>query len=332
MNAALARRGAGLTFEDAFRDWTLANYINDPNVGDGRYAYDAMTGRVSTDKRVIRYPATATGDVHQYGTDYISLERGQGDTVIDFQGAPTAQLMPMQAHSGKRIWYSNRRDAADMTLTHAFDFRNLQKATLDYWTWYSIEGDFDYGYLEVSTDGGKTWSTEKTAHTTDTNPNGANYGNGYSGPSGHDPKSTAAPVWVHEQADLSAYAGKQVLVRFEYITDEGFNDPGWALDDLRVPELGYSSDAESDDGGWQAAGWVRIANLVPQSWAVTALEYGTGAHQVTVQTLTVDAQGKGRLTVPAFGSASRQIVLVVSALAPTTTERANYRVQVERTP
>ncbi len=331
VNAALKRQGSSLTFDEAFHDWTVANYLNDAAVADGRYAYDALTGRVSTDKRVIRYPATVTGDVHQYGTDYVSLERGGGDTVIQFQGAATAQLMPTQAHSGKHVWYSNRRDAADMTLTRPFDFRNLSHATLDFWTWYNIEGDFDYGYLEVSTDNGTTWTTQKTAHTTDTNPNGANYGHAYSGPSGHDSKSTAPPLWVHEQADLSAYAGKQVLVRFQYLTDEGFNDPGWALDDLSVPELGYRSDAEGDDGGWLAAGWVRVANLVPQGWAVTALEYGNGPHEVTIQTLTVDAQGQGSLTVPALGSTVRQVVLVISALAPTTTEQASYRVQLQRT-
>jgi len=69
--------------------------------------------------------------------------------------------------------------------------------------------------------------------------------------SGREPKSDAAPQWVHEQIDLSAYAGKQIAVRFEYVTDEAYNTAGWAIDDISVPELGYSTDAETGDDGWQ---------------------------------------------------------------------------------
>ena len=46
--------------------------------------------------------------------------------------------------------------------------------------------------------------------------------------------------------------GKQTKIRFEYITDEGYNGPGMVVDDLSVPEIGYSDDAEADNG-WSAA-------------------------------------------------------------------------------
>ncbi|HUS17764.1 MAG TPA: hypothetical protein VM536_22440, partial [Chloroflexia bacterium] len=329
---ALKRQRSSLTFEDVFKDWTVANAIADPEVGDGRYGYEAVSAPADIDKRIIRYPATLTGDVHQYGTDYISLERGGGDTVVEFQGAATAALVPTQPHSGRRFWYSNRRDAGNMTLTHPFDLSRVSRVTLDFWTWYQIEGDFDYGYVEVSTDGGQTWATQKTAHTTDTDPNGANFGHGYTGPSGRSPQSKATPLWIHEQVDLSAYAGKAVLVRFQYLTDTGFNLPSWAVDDIRIAELNYYSDAETDDGGWEATGWVRVANAVPQGWFVAALQYGGGEHAVTVQTVALDAAGHGRIVIPALGSTVRRVTLVVAALAPTTTEIAHYRVTARRAP
>ena len=52
--------------------------------------------------------------------------------------------------------------------------------------------------------------------------------------------------------DLSEYAGadgESVLVRFEYITDEGVNLDGIVIDDIAVPELGFADDAETD-GDW----------------------------------------------------------------------------------
>jgi hypothetical protein len=331
VTGALQRQGHQVTFDDVFKDWVVANYVNDGRVGDGRYDYDALGTRASTDKRVIRYPTTINGDAHEYGTDYISLERGTGDTAITFQGAATVPLLATQAHSGKQFWYSNRRDASEMNLTRSFDLSSVSRATLQYWTWYQIEGDFDYGYVEVSTDDGQTWTMQKTPHTTDTNPNGTNYGDGYSGPSGHDPKSAEPPRWVQERLDLSAYAGKRIQVRFQYVTDEGYHAPGWAIDDISIPEINYRSDLEADDGGWQAAGWVRVANVVPQRWFVAVIEYGPGTSDVTVQTVTLNDAQRGTLTIPGFGSRIRQAVLVVAALAPTTTEKSAYRVQVSRT-
>jgi hypothetical protein len=329
VTGALQRQGHAETFEDVFKDWIVANYVNDPLVGDGRYAYDALGGHVTAGTRIIRYPANpdpVTGSVHQFGADYISLERGGGDTVVEFQGATTVPLVQTQPHSGRYFWYSNRRDSADTTLTRAFDLSKVSKATLDFWTWYNIEGDFDYGYVEVSTDGGKTWTTQKSRYTTDTNPNGANYGHGYTGPSGHSSQSKAAPQWLHVNVDLSAYAGQQVLLRFQYLTDEGFNAPGWVLDDISIPEIGYRSDAEQDDGGWQAAGWVRVTDVLPQRWYVAAIEFGPTPSDTKIQTLTLDEQQHGSLTIPALGSTVKSAVLVISALAPTTTETSSYRV------
>ena len=42
-----------------------------------------------------------------------------------------------------------------------------------------------------------------------------------------------------------------------------FNEPGWAIDDISIPEIGYHTDGETGDDGWRAAGFVRIANVLP---------------------------------------------------------------------
>jgi immune inhibitor A len=327
VTAALRRMSMPIDFEDVFKDWTVANYINDPTVGDGRYGYAALSGRVSVDKRVVRYPATVTEDAHEFAADYVSLERGGGDTVVDFQGATTTPLLPTTPHSGRRFWYSNRRDFGDTTLTRPFDLTNAPRATLDFWSWYDLDAGFDYGYVEVSTDGGQTWTPQRAQHTTDANPNGQSYGPAFTGASGRAAPAAGGPLWVHDTVDLAPFAGRRILARFEVITDESYNAPGWAVDDISVPEIGYHSDAESDDGGWQAAGWARVGATVPQRWFVAALEYGAGAHAVQVQTLTLDERQHGRLTIPGLGTTTRQAILVIAPLAPVTTEKAAYRVQ-----
>ena len=65
--------------------------------------------------------------------------------------------MDTTAHSGRYVWWSNRGDESDTTLTRTFDLTGLEQATLQAWLWYDIEKDYDYAYVEVSTDGGQTW-------------------------------------------------------------------------------------------------------------------------------------------------------------------------------
>ena len=101
--------------------------------------------------------------------------------------------------------------------------------------------------------------------------------------------SSATPKWVQESVDLGPYAGKRTQIRFEYITDEGYNAPGIAIDDLRVPETGYSDNAEADNG-WNAQGFVRIGNTMPQSWYVALIENGATPR---VREMQVDATGAG---------------------------------------
>jgi len=178
--------------------------------------------------------------------------------------------MDTQAHSGKYLWWSNRGDDSDMTLTREFDLTGVQKATLEYWCWYDIEEDWDYAYVEVSPDGGKTWEILTTPSGTPENPNGNSFGWGYTGQSDGGSKAE----WIQETVDLTPYAGKRVLVRFEYITDDAVNRPGFALDDVSVPEIGYFSDFEADGGGWEAAGFARHANVLPQRWLVQLVLFG----------------------------------------------------------
>jgi immune inhibitor A len=77
--------------------------------------------------------------------------------------------------------------------------------------------------------------------------------------------------WIEEKVDLSEYAGKNIFVRFEYITDAAVNGEGFLLDDVAVEAAGYRSDFEADDGGWQAEGFVRVQNVLPQTFGLALI-------------------------------------------------------------
>jgi len=249
--------------------------------------------------------------------------------VAHFTGPTVARLVDNEAHSGSYQWWSNRGDESDTTLTRAFDLTGLEQATLQAWLWYDIEEDYDYAYVEVSTDGGQTWDILPGKYTTDYNPSGNSFGHAYTGKSGVEAgaseASDAKPQWVLEEMDLTPYAGQQILLRFEYITDDAYNSPGFCVDDISIPELGYHYDAEGDDG-WVALGFIRTDNTLPQRYLVQLIELGA---ETRVRQIELDEAQRGQLVIEGFGDEVERAVLVVSALAPKTTELAGYQYSIE---
>ncbi len=305
-----------LTFEDVFADWLVANYLDNvswanPEYGT-RYTYpDHVVGPVALDITHADYPVTRRSTVHQYAADYVRLE-GNLDLSIEFTGTTQAQLVPVDAHSGRYAWWSNRGDDSDATLTRALDLRSVDKATLQVSMWYDIEQDWDYAYVEVSGDGGQLWAILPGPSTTTHNPNGNSLGPAYTG---------SSTGWVEEIFDLTPYAGRQVLVRFEYVTDDAVNQAGWLIDDVRIPEIGYAEDLESGPGGWESQGFVYSDNRVSQRYMVQVIAVG---RETQVWRMPLDAMQRGQVDLRGLGEQFDYAVLVVSAFAPVTTEIAPY--------
>jgi immune inhibitor A len=110
---------------------------------------------------------------------------------------------------------------------------------------YDIETDWDYAYVMVSTDGGANWTNLAGNVTTNTNPNGQNFGNGITGDSNG---------WVNATFDMSAYAGQTVLLRIRYWTDVAATERGLLVDNITLN--GFSDGAENGDNGWTFNGFI----------------------------------------------------------------------------
>ena len=187
-----------------FADWVLANFLADTRLGDGRYGHSLVSagyGSPSPIANVTDYPYSYRGTLNQYSADYHVLTGLEGQQALDIHvDAPsTTMLIPFNAPSGEWMWYSNRADLSDMRLTQAFDLTKVKAATLNYKVWYDTEEFYDYGYVTVSTDGGKSWEILKTPSSDTTNPVNNAYGPGYTG---------VSDGWRDEQVSLDAYAGR----------------------------------------------------------------------------------------------------------------------------
>ncbi len=312
---------AGQRFEDLFADWVIANYLDDPRPAGGRYGYTSLqVERPRQAAYYTSYPVEREATVRQYAADYIVL-KGEGTLEVEFRGNSVVPLVGNTTHSGDYQWWSKRGDEGDTTLTRAFDLSSLEEATLEVWMWYALEADYDYAYVEVSPDGGQTWDLLSNEHTTIANPNRSSYGPALTGLSGAgDP-----PRWVLERFDLTPYAGKEILLRFEVVTDDTVNLPGLCLDDISIPELGYRTDVERGTDGWQAEGWLRVTDHIPQEFTVQLITFGP---ETQVQRMPLDEQMRGTMTVTGLGQELDRAVLVVSAMAPLTTEWAGYSYRI----
>lgn len=310
-NQTLATKGYAERFDDIFADFVIANYLNNPTLADKQWGYEGISGKkAKLDTSHSQFPIKRSTTVHQYGVDYIKIETESAFT-LHFTGSTTVNVLDNQAYSGRYQWYSNRGDDSVTSLTRAFDLSAVSEATLSYWMWYNIEADWDYVYLEVSTNGGKSWEIIKTPNSRTTNPSGNAYGPGYTGQSNG---------WKHETVDLSPYTGLEILLRFEYITDDAVNAPGFALDDIAIEQIGFFDDMETNDPAWQAAGFIRMDNLLQQRFIVQLISLDDPP---TVLPVRLDETNKGQITMG--GLSSGQYVLVISAHAPLTTQVAGYQ-------
>jgi len=312
-----ASTGESVSADDVFVDWALAMLLQDSSLDDGRYGYISYPNppEPAYAETVADCPVRdQVRSVNQYGVDYIQLTcRGRYDLTLE--GSTLVPILPAEAHSGDFAFWTNRGDTSNMTLTRAFDLSGVSgPAALEYWMWHDLEEDYDYVYLEVSDDGGESWAILETPSGTTEDPSGNSYGWAYNGMSG----GGLPAEWIQERVDLSAFGGQEILVRFEYVTDAAVNGEGLLVDDVRLDAVGYDEDFEAGDGGWEADGFVRLYNQLPQTFRAALIEFG-GEPQVTY--LTFDGNGRAETPVDLEGEA----VLVITGTTRHTWQPGVYR-------
>jgi hypothetical protein len=286
--------------------------LNDRSLLQGQFGYKGIQPvQPVTEIVQLSGESQTAGRLPPYGARYYRMESRQ-PVEVSFAGATMVPLTPADPAGGKFAWYSNRGDGTDFTLTRAFDLSGVTAATLQYQTWYELEEFFDYAYVQVSLDGGNTWTILKTANGTDENPNNASYGWGYTGESGG---------WLSESLDLTPYAGHKILLRFQLVTDYTTNRDGFLLDEIAIPELDYQDGAEDESGGWQARGFIRSNNYVPAGWILWLVKLES---QPEIEWVPVSEDGNARINIDWLGQETTQALLVVSPTAPVSTLELDY--------
>jgi len=235
---------------------------------------------------------------------------------LQFEGSSLVDIIPVEPYSGEYYFWSNKGDEADTTLTRNFNFTNHEgPLTLTFYTWYDLEKDYDYLYLEISEDG-EAWQILNTPSGTAEDPSGTSYGWGYNGATGR---------WIKENIDLSEYSGKHVQIRFEYVTDAAVHGEGMVIDDIAIPEIGYFSDFEDGDDGWQGNGWLRMNNVVPQTYRLTLITFGD---TIEINPIHIENDLSAEMSID-IGEKIDHAVLVISGTSRFTRQKAAYRIKIQ---
>ncbi len=201
---------------------------------------------LGADKRVITTPSLRstvnldnpesydTPGAAPNGADYVALRGADGKALkgsklrsLTFDGAKTLPTQPL-------AWtvVSDDPDRAGNPVLWSGNANNLDSAavtpvtvpaadpTLTFDAKYGAELGYDYAYVQVSTDGGKTYTSVAGDKTVD-------------GPLGAALNGTTEGFEPHT-FDLSAYAGQSVLLSFRYVSDGGVNEGGLLVDDVKL--------------------------------------------------------------------------------------------------
>ena len=137
-------------------------------------------------------------------------------------------------HSGSYEWWSGSADNLQNTLTRTVDLTGQTSGAMSAFLENQIEKDYDFLFVEAS-ENGKDWTALDTI--------------------------TGESAWAKKTWDLSAYAGKQVQVRFRYATDGGLHLKGAFIDDITITAGDTTlldDNVESGDNGWVASGFTRM--------------------------------------------------------------------------
>ncbi len=321
LDGVAAAQGLDLTGEGLWLDWLVSMAVHDNPNAPERYRWQGPQLEPVAATPVRSTPATFETTVAQYAADYYELP-SSGAFQIDFAGAPTVSLLGAAAPSGEHVWVAQRANDSNPRLTRAVDLRGVQAAELTYRVFADIERGYDFAYVSVSTDGGQVWQPLVAEHMQGLDPaddpsDGALADRFYSG---------RTQAWVDETIDLSPFAGQEILLRFEYVTDLILSYAGLALDDIAIDAIGFADDAETLDDGWLAEGFVRATTALPQQWHLQLVTFDQD-EQPAVELIPVGADGWVQFTFEAVAG-GRRPMLIVAATAPDTLEAASYSLVV----
>lgn len=333
LDEVLEQFGSEYDAQQTLHNWAAAMALDAASGKKGPLGGDPKAFQIASMNAKINWASPQAYDTPgapPNGSDYVRLRKADDSFLgardlrsLSFDGASTLEPTPVEwevaatppdatteattcgdvpAGSGPAALYSGCGPNLDRSLVRSVAVP-ADAATLSFDALWDAEVGWDFGFAQVSTDGGETWTSLSTNDTT----------------SEHDPGAISAVTenlpgltgdsgtWRTQTADLSAYAGQTVLLGFRYITDSGVDEGGFWVRNVSVG--GTAIPATLD--GWQTISQVNPPKVA--GFTVQLVGYD-GAGHAFHRTLPLDGGFDGVLAGKALQKGLGKTATVVAAI------------------
>lgn len=177
-------------------------------------AVDFGGNETVTDDFAIEVQETPTVGYFQDFEDNIAGWITYGENNVWEWGTPTSG--PGEAYSGEKLMATDLDGPYPNYSYSALEAPPIKvpedgNAYLQFTHWYNFERNWDYGYVFISDDNGSTWYLM-------------------------DVYTDMSNGWLHEEINLSQFAGKTIRISFDMDTDVSIVRDGWYIDDVRISD------------------------------------------------------------------------------------------------
>ena len=332
IQAVLDGVGSGLTVSQAVDIWQ-ATMALDAVLDDGAtlsggdadlYSVERLHASINWETGAPDNDAYDTPGAPPNGGDFVRLMDstgsflGAGDvTSVDFQGVPELPPLPIMwevdpappAGASGPALHSPVGDNLNEVIVKADVAVPAGTPQLTFDAAWDLETTFDFGYAQVTTDGGETYTSLQCTDTVDdTDPAlgnvGPGFGQGFNG-------ENATPTFAPQTCDLSAYAGQTVGLAFRVFNDGGVHFEGFWVDNVMIDGTLISDGSTLD--GWQSA--TEFNPVQVEGYTVQLLAYDSaGGGTASLFSLPLDATFNATLEGAAVGDAIGISADVVAAI------------------
>jgi hypothetical protein len=304
INSTLAAFNIQKDFGDLYHDFSVAVLVDSRKAN---YRYGFKTLDVGID---IGTPSEPNPDAYDtpgappWGADYIWIEGKPKDLAkFTFNGMDYTTFQTAWT-SEDGMLFSGTGDLLDNWAI--FETTGGGELSID--TLWDLEDYWDFAFVQVSTDGGYTWTSledNEGYSTYDVDPNAI------STAVENLPGLTSwVPDFVTLSYDLSPYAGQDILVAFRLVTDWATHYGGWWIDAV------YMDGVEIFDGS-DASVFKDITEVVPINNDFTVTFVAMRGNRFKVHTIKLsEVNEEGMFELDKILNWSREAVMIVTFDAP----------------
>lgn len=258
VDKANAFLGERLTFQlEAINhlDAIAPNVIITDTLPDNVQFYSASHGGV-LNGNIVEWPAfnfsvgetktfelkVTVNDAINFDEDFLDdLENGgEKWKMVQASGTHTWDLQSQYYYSPSNGWFitnANTTTETHLVLKDALALTDSSELTFNHF--FDLETSYDFGLVEISTDGGENWASLENDFTQNGYNSATQSGNNaYSSMSANIIPNNAG--FITSKADLSAYADQVAIIRFRLLTDINTSKFGWIVDDIGISNTNYA--------------------------------------------------------------------------------------------